>query len=106
MMTRILTLLFLLIVLPATAKNLEWQKIELEDKVDFIYNKHLISQFKASDFIVKTKVQYNNPGMPKFDDLNKDTIKVSDVAFDESKGDYIAFSKVGLEVPIVGKYFQ
>ncbi len=88
------------------ARDLEWQKIELEDKIDFIYRKNLLSQFSESDFIIKTNIKYNDPGMPRFDDLNKDTVKISDFNFDDSKGDYIAFSKVGLEVPILDKYYQ
>lgn len=105
LITSIFTFIFSFSVF-ADSRNLEWQKIELEEKIDFIYSKHLSKQFDNGDFIVKTRVQYNDPGMPKFEDLNIDPLKISDISFDESKGDYIAFSKVGLEVPLLGKYYQ
>lgn len=85
------------------AKSLEWQKIELEQMVKQQYEDILLPILKKNEFYLHVNVKYNDPGMPSFDDLNKDDLKVSDISFDSSKGDYIAFSKVGLEVPVLGK---
>ena len=88
------------------AKSLEWQKIELEKTVSDQYREAINSVIKENEFFVQTEVKYNDPGMPEFDDLNEDNFKISDTQFDDSKGDYIAFAKVGLEVPVVGKMYK
>lgn len=88
----------------ANAKSLEWQKLELERAIEDKYSRALEGPLKPSEFIVKARVEYSDPGMPNFKDLNKNKFKISDLSFDDSKGDYIAFSKVGLEVPVVGNF--
>lgn len=101
----IMVLLILLFPLYAQS-DLEWQKIELEEKIDKLVRSKLLNIVDQTKFMVKTKVSYNDPGMPKFDDLNKTTLKISDIAFDDSKGDYIAFSKVGLEAPVIDQFHK
>ena len=87
-------------------RSLEWQKIDLEKDIVSQYEGAFVSVLKRDEFFVRAEVKYSDPGMPSFQDLNQDNFKVSDIPFDESKGDYIAFSKVGLEVPVLGKAYQ
>lgn len=88
------------------AKSLEWQKIDLEKDIRTQYEKVISSIIERDKFFVNVEVKYTDPGMPKFQDLNEDQFKISDVKFDDSKGDYIAFSKIGLEVPVLGKSYK
>lgn len=88
------------------ARSLEWQKIDLEKDIVGQYEGAFASVLERDEFFVRAEVKYSDPGMPNFQDLNQDNFKVSDIPFDESKGDYIAFSKVGLEVPVLGKAYQ
>ena len=80
---------------------LEWQKVELEEKILHKIKSNLRNIIEPHQFFVEVDLTFNDPGMPNFDDLKIKGSKVSDVRFDDSKGDYIAFSKVGLEVPVV-----
>ena len=57
-------------------------------------------------YLIKVDVKYADPGMPNFEDMEDIGVKVSDIEFDESSGGYIAFSKVGLEVPVVEKFYK
>jgi hypothetical protein len=101
-----LILIFMISSALSKGQSIEWQKIELEELITSKYSRALSGVLDRDEFLVKTEVKYSNPGMPNFKDLNKDQYKVSDIEFDESKGDYIAFSKVGLEVPVVGKAYK
>jgi hypothetical protein len=106
-MKTLVTLLVSLLCSSAfAADGLEWQRLELERKIDEHYIRSLSPLLKRDEYQVKSKVKYNDPGMPVFEDLNETDVKVSDIDFDDSKGDYIAFSKVGLEVPVPGKFFK
>jgi large-conductance mechanosensitive channel len=86
--------------------SLEWQKVALEDKIANKIKAPLNGLLEQGQFMVEVEVKVSDPGPPNFDDLQKVGLKVSDIKFDDSKGDYIAFSKVGLEVPVIEKYFQ
>lgn len=86
--------------------SMEWQKINLEEKITDKIKSSLQGVVEDGKYLVEVQVELNDPGPPNFNDINKTGLKVSDVEFDESKGDYIAFSKVGLEVPVVEKYYQ
>ena len=88
------------------AKNMEWQRLELEQLITNNYREVLNNLVERQKYIIKSEVKYNNPGMPNFDDMNETDLKISDIAFDESKGDYIAFSKVGLEIPVIDKLYK
>lgn len=106
-MKTLFALLLSLISLGAfAADGLEWQRLELERRIDDHYSRSLSPLLKSDEYQIKSKIKYNDPGMPVFEDLNENDIKVSDIDFDDSKGDYIAFSKVGLEVPVPGKFFK
>jgi len=102
----LLTLILLISNFAFAAKSLEWQKIELERDIRNQYEQVLLSVTERKNFLVRSEVKYSDPGMPRFNDLNEDNLRISDISFDESKGDYIAFSKIGLEVPVLGKAFR
>jgi hypothetical protein len=98
-------LLILLISFGAYAQTaLEWQKVTLEDKIETKIKFAIGKVLSDHEYMVEADIQFNDPGPPNFDDLNKVGLKVSDIPFDDSKGDYIAFSKIGLEVPVLEKY--
>lgn len=105
-MKNLITPFLVLFALNLNARSLEWQKFELEETISNKYETAILGVLKRTEFLVNSEVKYNDPGMPNFEDLSTNNFKVSDLAFDESKEDYIAFSKVGLELPVVGKAFQ
>lgn len=88
------------------SKNMEWQRLELEQLITNNYREVLNNLVERRNYIIKSEVKYSNPGMPNFDDMNETDLKISDISFDESKGDYIAFSKVGLEIPVIDKLYK
>ena len=75
-----------------------------QGKDDYLIYTDQLDFEKANQYMVEVEVKVNDPGPPNFDDMQKVGLKVSDVDFDDSKGDYIAFSKIGLEVPVIEKY--
>lgn len=85
---------------------LEWQKISLEEKLTVKVKNSLTKVLEENQYVVETQVSIMDPGLPNFDDMTKVGLKVSDIPFDNSKGDYIAFSKIGLEVPVIEKYMN
>lgn len=97
-----LVLILQMFYLNAIAQTpLHWQEVELEEKIINKVKNNLRNIIEPNQFFVEVDITFNDPGMPNFDDLKKKGAKVSDIRFDDSKGDYIAFSKVGLEVPVV-----
>lgn len=86
--------------------SLEWQRVSLEEKFKGKVEKTINKIIDAENYMVEIEIGFSDPGPPNFDDLTKVGMKVSDIKFDDSKGDYIAFSKVGLEVPVIEKYFN
>ncbi len=84
---------------------LEWQKFSMEEKIMSKITNTVSKVLKDNQYMVEVEVKFTDPGPPKFEDMNKVGLKVSDIEFDESKGDYIAFSKIGLEVPVIEKYY-
>ena len=101
LMFRLLIMILILCGSAFAQTALEWQKVELEEKILHKIKSNLRNIIEPHQFFVEVDLTFNDPGMPNFDDLKKKGSKVSDVRFDDSKGDYIAFSKVGLEVPVV-----
>jgi hypothetical protein len=85
---------------------LEWQKVQMEDRITGKIRDALSKILTDKEYMVEADVRINDPGAPNFDDLQKVGLKVSDIDFDDSKGDYIAFSKIGLEVPVIEKYYN
>lgn len=106
-MKLIFTFLVFLVSLSALAQTpLSWQKVELEDKILIKVKSNLGNVLETNQFLVEVEAKVNDPGMPNFEDIVKKGSKVSDVKFDDSKGDYIAFSKVGLEIPVVEDFHK
>ncbi len=106
-MKLIFLILTLFIPFLASAQTpLSWQKVELEEKILVKVKSNLRNVLEPNQFLVEVEAKINDPGMPNFDDIIKKGSKVSDVRFDDSKGDYIAFSKVGLEVPVVEEWHR
>lgn len=106
-MKLIFTFFLFLISLTALAQTpLSWQKVELEDKILIKVKSNLGNVLDTNKFMVEVEAKVNDPGMPNFEDIVKKGSKVSDVKFDDSKGDYIAFSKVGLEIPVVEDFHK
>jgi hypothetical protein len=106
-MKLIFAFLVFLISLSALAQTpLSWQKVELEDKILIKVKSNLGNVLETNQFLVEVEAKVNDPGMPNFEDIVKKGSKVSDVKFDDSKGDYIAFSKVGLEIPVVEDFHK
>src|SRR5690606_36377931 len=87
--------------------SLSWQKISLEEKIQRRYNGILASVLNDKQFPDDVEVSVNDPGQPNFDNNNKEGgVRVSDLTMPESSGDYIAFSKMGLEVSVLDKIFD
>lgn len=90
-----------------SGNSLTWQKLALEEKVQRRFNASLSSLLKDNQYLVDIEVEVNEPGAPNLgNDNNAKGTRVSDINMDESRGDYIAFSKMGLEVPVVEKFLD
>lgn len=87
--------------------SLTWQKLALEEKVQRKYTATIGSLLKDNQYLIEVEVETEDPGAPNFGGDDKKTgPRVSDLNLTESRGDYIAFSKVGLEVPVVDKFLD
>jgi len=86
--------------------SLNWQEVEVEQRTYRRINNAISNLLKDGEYLVEVDIVVKDPGGPNFNSLNKVGFKISTVDFDDSKGDYIAFSKVGLEVPIVEKLYK
>src|SRR5438045_608737 len=109
MMKMLLSLILILNVTSAFAfgSSLTWQKLQLEEKVQRKFNVTLSSLLKENQYLVEVEAEMSDPGSPNFGDNGPKTgPKVSDIRIEESRGDYIAFSKMGLEVPVVEKFLD
>ncbi len=107
MMKKLMLLFFLLITTLAFSQTaIEWQKVELEEKIDRMVRARIDKVAEDNVYSVEVQLKVNDPGPPNFDDMQKVGMKVSDVKFDKSKGDYIAFHKIGLEIPVIEKYYN
>lgn len=89
-----------------TGNSLSWQKIVLEEKIQQKISQSLLSLLKENQFLVQVEVEVNEPGAPNFGGNNSTGPRVSDLDLSDSRGDYIAFSKVGLEVPVLDKFMD
>lgn len=89
-----------------TGNSLSWQKMVLEDKIQQKISQSLLSILKENQFLVQVEVEVNEPGAPNFGANNSTGPRVSDLDLSDSRGDYIAFSKVGLEVPVLDKFMD
>ncbi len=110
MIWRLITAILLCYCITAiayTGNSLTWQKLALEEKVQRKFNATLGSVLKDNQYLVEVEVEAAEPGAPNFgNDDKKSGPKVSDLTMGDSRGDYIAFSKVGLEVPVLEKFLD
>jgi hypothetical protein len=106
------TILILLVVMglpiqtSAASQAIYWQKLLLEEKVQQKINNSLNTVLADNQFLVDVNAEVDEPSAPNFGANNATGPRVSDFKMEESRGDYIAFSKVGLEVPVLEKYFD
>lgn len=102
-----LTLLFLIFSNILWADSITWQKLALEERLQRRYNNILSTQLKDNQFLVEIETTITDPGGPNFDPSgHKSGTRVSDIDLSQSRGDYIAFSKMGLEVPVLEKFLD
>ncbi|HXH73747.1 MAG TPA: hypothetical protein VNJ08_02210 [Bacteriovoracaceae bacterium] len=101
-----LVMLFLPTLAMGTGTSLTWQKLALEEKVQRKFNTILSSALKDNQYLVEVETEITDPGAPNFGEGNKTGPKVSDLKLEESRGDYIAFSKMGLEVPVLDNFLD
>ena len=91
----------------AFADSITWQKLALEEKLQRRYSNILSTHLKDNQFLVEVETSITDPGGPNFDPTgHKSGTRVSDVDISQSRGDYIAFSKMGLEVPVLEKFLD
>ena len=90
----------------ASSQAIYWQKLMLEEKVQTKINNSLATVLNSNQFLVDVEAEVDEPQAPNFGDSKNSGPRVSDANLEDSRGDYIAFSKVGLEVPVLEKYFD
>jgi hypothetical protein len=104
-----ITLLAQIISLEAfsASSSLTWQKLALEENIQRKFNNTLSSVLKDNQYLVEVEAEITEPGAPNFgDNDNKSGPRVSDIKMEDSRGDYIAFSKMGLELPVLEKFLD
>lgn len=79
----------------ASSQAIYWQKLMLEEKVQTKVNNSLATVLNSNQFLVDVEAQVDEPSAPNFGDNKSSGPKVSDANLEDSRGDYIAFSKVG-----------
>lgn len=90
-----------------SGSSLTWQKLALEEKVQNKFKNVVSSVLKDNQYLVEVEAEINEPSAPNFgDNGHKSGPRVSDISLSESRGDYIAFSKIGLEVPVLEKFLD
>lgn len=102
----ILVLLHTTYSIAFTTHSLTWQKLALEEKVQRKVSASIGPLLKDNQYMVEVNAEITDPGAPNFGNDNPTGTRVSDLKLEESRGDYIAFSKVGLEVPVVDKFLD
>lgn len=106
LLTLLLTVSALSHKVEAASQAIYWQKLLLEEKVQQKINNSLNTVLADNQFLVDVNAEVDEPSAPNFGGNNPTGAKVSDLNLEESRGDYIAFSKIGLEVPVLEKYFD
>lgn len=109
-MSKVFKLTFILFLIVQStigfARSLEWQKVTLQNEIRDKVTDAIDNIILGNQFFVDVQVKYFKPDIPEFEDVDDVKTRVSDIEFDDSKGDYIAFSKIGLEVPVLEKYYD
>lgn len=103
LMIMILSSLSLLGKDEVVSRSIEWQKVELQEKISKKITKAVGAIVDQRDFVVEVDLAVSIPPAPNFDDRAKYQARSNDGDFEKAAKDYIIFSKLGLEVPILGK---
>lgn len=103
-------LFLILLSAPALAfgqgNSLNWQKLALEERIERRFTNSLSAVLKENQYLVDIAVEVDEPLAPNLGNSKPAGPRVSDIKLEESRGDFIAFSKMGLEVPILDKFFD
>ena len=98
-------------------ESIEWQQVKLQERVQKQVESVINPIISKGKYLLRVEVLIDEP-IPfmssEGNDIQKNKkenqesknlgIKATDAEFDKSQGDYIVFSKVGLEVPVVEEY--
>ncbi len=96
--------------------SLDWQKVGLEKAVSDKVRTSLSRIIKSHEYLVDVEINVNPPTKPKFTPQDgeenggekaedkKGQVKMKDVLPDQLPKDYIVFSKLGLEAPLIDDF--
>ncbi len=96
--------------------SLDWQKVQLEKTILSKVQNGLSKIIKSNEYVVNVELNATPAVKPKFtppsdkdgkeskDNKNKNKIRLNDVLPDKMPKDYIVFSKLGLEVPLIDDF--
>lgn len=84
-------------------RSIEWQKVELQERVTKKVSQAVGAIIDKKDFIVEVDLAVSIPPAPNFDNKSNYQARVSNSEFEKAAKDYIVFSKLGLEVPVLAK---
>lgn len=96
-------------------QSLDWQKIALEKSIADKVRDALSTIVKSNQYVVDIEINVNPPVKPKFtppegaggaggEDEKKGKIRISDVPPAQMPKDYVVFSKLGLEAPLIDDF--
>jgi hypothetical protein len=89
-----------------SGNSLNWQKLALEERLERRYNNSLSAVLKDNQYLIDVGVEVDEPIAPNLGNGKPAGPRVSDIKLEESRGDFIAFSKMGLEVPVLDKFYD
>jgi len=94
--------------------SLDWQKVGLEKAIGEKVRTALSRIIKSNEYLVDVEINVNQATKPKFTpqdgedgagdegaEDNKGKVKIKDILPDQLPKDYIVFSKLGLEAPLI-----
>ena len=96
--------------------SLDWQKMSLEKAISGKVKNSLSKIVKSNEYLVDVEINVNPPTKPRFtppdnnpggaggEGEKKGQIKIKDVKPDDLPKDYIVFSKLGLEAPLIDDF--
>lgn len=88
--------------------SIEWQKIQLEEKLRLQVESALRGILIQNQYILDLGLEVTSPSQPDFmlapPPPVKEKIRFTNNKVEDSSGDYIIFQKIGLEAPIVADF--
>lgn len=90
----------------AVLPSVEWQKINLQEKITNKINKGLSAIIKSNQFIVDVDIVVAEPSAPNFSitSVPPKQVKFLNEKMQKTSQDYIVFSKLGLEAPVMSEF--